>query len=428
MADTDPPAARWVWVSTPASRAAGLPSALAITETVFCVLAFWVLVLLGWPVYWALLTTPLVLFRSDQSVQTGLTLWKALNENKQQPFWSWPALTLGFAGLIIGAALAWWAAGVIAPGAVWPWLLMTLGGGGLLACAVLIGWGFMNKSEYYLYSRWMSGALLGGGYGAALWGWYGGLAGASIGMISFNFLVLIIGVFLSAITCRVTAVLRHFPEGLRALPENWRRSVLQTDMAQPPELLPGDIAANEDRFIPSIIAEIRVSKDRYLELFLILCSVPIFYMPSYLWRWTVKSTAWLYLPLFGVSLGWINLRGAELSIWAKGYRTKAFNRIGWWFAVIGLLSSVPLLTNWDSFLELVQTLAKETAPWSVLAVPVVLDWSALWAQPWYWYLLPSWLLTLGIYIWIDNPVTDLAHGAPSKAACRNCAGSCGPAT
>lgn len=121
--------------------------------------------------------------------------------------------------------------------------------------------------------------------------------------------------FAAALSCiRIAAVLimaLRFPaRALKSLPQNWARVTLAMDVFQPPEFMPG--AENHPEFRGSL-KELRFRD--YLELF-DMSGVPLagqavlgvhfvllgalLFLPSLLYRFSLKSTCLVYLPLLSI--------------------------------------------------------------------------------------------------------------------------------
>ncbi len=141
----------------------------------------------------------------------------------------------------------------------------------------------------------------------------------------------------------------------------------------------------------------------------------LLYIPTIPWRWTIKSTAWFYLPLLWVGRGWQNIRGRPLTEWATAYASTLLNRTG--FAVAGLCLLVSAFANFlpVEYLRLSVMLETAGAPMSPLGYLMVLDWGALKTQPWQWFYLPSWVLTLVLFFLLDHHAKHIDRGADAKA-------------
>src|SRR5689334_5724776 len=72
-------ASTWVWASSRASVAAGVPSVLAGTETFLATIAYLALALRYGPLHITLaaVTAPLLLIKTSESTQLALTWWRS---------------------------------------------------------------------------------------------------------------------------------------------------------------------------------------------------------------------------------------------------------------------------------------------------------------------------------------------------------------
>lgn len=120
-----------------------------------------------------------------------------------------------------------------------------------------------------------------------------------------------VGTWLRSLGVRVLATLRHPVAGIEALPGNWRRILWAVDCRHAPELLPGLSAhdTNTVLSLPGFMEKMRTWdwSDRFLGIMVI----PIWFLPGFLYRWSLKSTCWLYLPLIYLGNGLRRPRGAR---------------------------------------------------------------------------------------------------------------------
>lgn len=141
----------------------------------------------------------------------------------------------------------------------------------------------------------------------------------------------------------------------------------------------------------------------------------IFYTPALLWRWSIKSTAWFYLPLLWVGRGWQNIHGHALKVWATAYASTHLNRLGVVLSAFGLAASGFALFMPLEFLKLSARLEQAGAPMSPIGYLLVLDWAELLHQPWKWFFLLGWLLTLALYFTLDHHAKHIEKGADADA-------------
>ncbi|WP_299864343.1 hypothetical protein [uncultured Hoeflea sp.] len=432
----------FVWYSTEESRAAGIVSLLAVAETVICVALYWLL-WLKWGVTWhhwlIVVATPLLLMRSEASVKKGVAWF--------DPYWTHEnELSLrsakGFTFVTFSAALAFgiawvsaqnWLAdftglSLILRSAVVGLVSLSFGltvAGGLVTRNAVTGGGALEVAATGAGAGAVALALAiaGAGTGATAFAVAGALAAAAgveragagakvlaipgVGVGAGYFLI----VWLRAIMTRSLATFSHPLAGLKAIPTNWRHFVWHSDLRAPPELLPGHKATALLVFLGEIKAAASQDPFRYL---LYPIALPIFYLPVLLWRWSIKSTAWFYLPLLWVGRGWQNIHGEELLIWAKGYARKWLNITGVLLAAVLLIGSLVALIVPGELFDLQKTLRHTGAPLPMIGWAFVLDWQSLAAQPWQWFYLPSWMLTLTLFFLIDDHGTDIEKGAKAE--------------
>jgi hypothetical protein len=79
------------------------------------------------------------------------------------------------------------------------------------------------------------------------------------------------------------------------LPDNWWRTLFVTDIWCAPELVPG--YTRNDFFNLSYMYERMRKSNTLAERQFSLIGLIVLYVPAYLYRLTIKSTCWLYLPL-----------------------------------------------------------------------------------------------------------------------------------
>ena len=152
------------------------------------------------------------------------------------------------------------------------------------------------------------------------------------------------------------------------------------------------------------------SKKILNEYLLSIVMIPVFYGPTILWRWAIKSTAWFYLPLLWVRRGWQRLDGEDLQVWAKSYSSKALNWI--WLAVGGVsfAAVAAALFSLPKYLALQHELSAAGAPTTVLGFLSALEWAELLTLPWLWFYIPSYILTVVIFFALDDIAKDIRNG------------------
>lgn len=105
----------------------------------------------------------------------------------------------------------------------------------------------------------------------------------------------ITGIWLRALVVRIVATLHHPLHGLRALPDNGQRILWAIDTKHLPELMPNPKTLPR-ALSPGNIQTMIHSRETF-DRFLGIVSLGLFFLPTLLYRWSIKSTAWFYWPL-----------------------------------------------------------------------------------------------------------------------------------
>jgi hypothetical protein len=200
-------------------------------------------------------------------------------------------------------------------------------------------------------------------------------------------LAVFVGGWLRTVTIRFVATMLHPYLGLKALPENWWRTLFVVDVFQAPELVPG--YRREDFFNLSNFLQRFNETDRLVEKYFSVLGFIVLYLPAYLYRMTIKSTFWLYMPLVYFSLP-IRNRGEALSdyLWKDPKE--------WWRRFLMVLTfGCYFLFN---FAQLPLKLPEPIG--SLLRSIFVIDMHSL--KSWQIFSLTSALITLLILICIDR--------------------------
>ena len=302
------------WISNTDSVENNEPTILAIFETLVAVVAYWGIA------WWldthihlliSICVAPLLLLRSPESTDRGVRWFLAyMNgiteitpENTPGRFWG-----IVLFALVISAACAYGLAHVFLVGHEgWALFARAFGVGVLtgiigvmaaVAVAVAVvgaGTGAVAVAVVGAVAVAAAGAGAIAGAGAVAGAVAVAVGIAPVFVVLFFFVSFAAGVWLRSLGVRVVATLRHPVRGIRAVPNNWRRILLAMDSHHAPELVPGLSAHEEELSLPGMIKEIRTG-DWEIRLIGSLM-IPIFFLPGLLYRWSLKSTCWLYLPL-----------------------------------------------------------------------------------------------------------------------------------
>lgn len=298
----------WVWRSTKASRAAGVVSVLAVAETLACVAAYWALIWV-WGVTWhhwiILIAAPMVLLRSPQSIALGVKWFEGYWKEQRLPKKPTAKTLLTFAvstwlTAISGALLVsdhtitqikWviWI-GTSLPDFLrvfFPFFTFFL-----MAITTVLG-----RAEYFV------GAYFGVIFGSSIGAMYvfgvgsGAIASISV-LLSCQFLMFfghVCGILLRAFFTRACATIVYLRSGVQKLPNNWIEAVITADLFDTVYLVPeheetayGKIGMFPICYAggtPVILIGFNYPQVQFAFLILVV-----------LWRWAIKSTAWLYFP------------------------------------------------------------------------------------------------------------------------------------
>ncbi|MBF0098170.1 MAG: hypothetical protein HQM04_04040 [Magnetococcales bacterium] len=169
--------------------------------------------------------------------------------------------------------------------------------------------------------------------------WFGAVAGEAELAIAILLAGVpwILGIWLRSLLVRVAATLAHPWYGLRSLPANWRRVLWVLDLRHPPELVP-DLQLWTKAFSVVEIQNILLAPGLLKKLFGLL-AFACFFLPAMLYRWSIKSTLWLYWPLLWLESGPLNRDHRLREEWRlalRGGRWERLRRLLSWLACCGL--------------------------------------------------------------------------------------------
>jgi hypothetical protein len=361
----------------------GEPSWLAVAETLLAAL------LGGWLVWWGVphwsvwipfWITPLLLLRSPLSTEKGARWFAAFVAHQTQltpfgtPLRFW-FLLLPLIFISTGMISALLAEHYLSYAVQWQlflrailisllamWMAMALAVAGAMAGAVVI-------ALVVAFSLAIGAARAGIVEVAFAWGlavtlvtlvagmiallWFGAVAGEAELAIAILLAGVpwIAGIWLRSVLVRVVATLAHPWYGLRSLPANWRRVLWVLDLRHPPELVP-DLQLWTKAFSMLEIQSILRSPGLMKKLFGLL-AFACFFLPAMLYRWSIKSTLWLYWPLLWLESGPLNRDHRLRQEWRlalQGGRWERLRRMLSWLLVgglgLGAWSDLPLPPPW----------------------------------------------------------------------------------
>jgi hypothetical protein len=188
----------------------------------------------------------------------------------------------------------------------------------------------------------------------------------SSSLIMFIWLMFLIIALATSILIRFSATLTSLcldtTNSMLAIPQNWQRICLSMDLAHPPELLPGideiDVQAIRESELGEFMEIIKFKQfvnhyfytafdadDRltYVILLLRYSFTLIIYVPSIVYRWSLKSTSLVYLPLMWAVRS--NLTSANSAADKTGdILQDGIERLSRWYAwfVIVFLTALPM--------------------------------------------------------------------------------------
>lgn len=307
--------AKWVWLSTAESVERGTISALACAEVVAGILLYW------WVIPWwlgtnlhlliSVLVVPLLLLRSPASIQSALTAFERYSRRREVVSTRSPlgiALVLLAAGLSAlaswGLGQAWlgghegwslfWRASIIG----WIGLQIALGATAAAASAGATAAAATAAAAAAVAAAAAAAAAVAGAVAGAA-----AAAGAVAGPATpvGALLGVWIGVWFRSIIIKFGSTVRHVAEGAAEFSVNWRALVWAQDFRQPPELLPGI-----ERYprlhgftIRTLLSayKFKTRPERVLNVFFAIVCFPIFFLPAWFYRLSLKSTCWFWWPL-----------------------------------------------------------------------------------------------------------------------------------
>jgi hypothetical protein len=208
----------------------------------------------------------------------------------------------------------------------------------------------------------------------------------------------VLGVWIISLIVRIGATLRHIGSGIRNLPGNFRRLILCTSPRQQPELVPG-LKPTETQFSLAALSRAfnrdRRSRDFFRIVFAFSfwpMAMLLWLLPGWLYRITLKSTAWFWWPLAYLGGDLRRAKHPELlrqrimeTLWAKVSIALAA------MTILGFLVSNILLSG---------AAAQDNPFLSVLGFVFLIDWRSI--GLWQVLAVAAALLSVAILLWIDT--------------------------
>lgn len=368
--------------SNPESVERGEPSWLALIETVWATLLYWGMAWYSqtdWPILIPLGVAPLLLLRSPESTLRGARWFAAYLADKTDitPF----GTPIQFWGimlpLIVGVTslCASWLADMLLPnytqwdlfvrallvGMVAMWIAMAIAVAGGMKGAVLVALtvafslavGAARAGVAELAFAWALAVTL-VAIAAAIIAmmWLGAVAGEGELAIAIVLAGIpwIVGIWLRSLGVRLVATFCHPWRGLCTMPENWRRIVWVLDSHHPPELVPG-LMLQTSAFSWLEIQNILHSHGIMRKLFGSLAFF-CFFLPAILYRWSLKSTIWLYWPLLYLESLPPRRDWNEAAAWRLALRWGYWERLRRWLSWLMVAPALLALLNPPAFLTM----------------------------------------------------------------------------
>jgi hypothetical protein len=398
---SDKPAKNWCWWSTTESIQREVPCVTAIIETLIAVPLYWWIALQVGTLPSLLIgvaVAPLVLLRSEESVALGIRWFLAyekaivrdityndLSGNNRWLLWTLPLICFFISAIIIFDILD---VSVFYPndllGTIWISLSIGIVLAFLLTVPLLISVTIVIPPLSPAFHI------------------YGVFIGNRSYFIETCFILLMIpgymiGVLVVTIGIRIAATIIHLQSGIRSLPRNFRRLAVCTSPVQIPEIIPGiETTDSQYRFREALdIFTGHYDLRDYIALLPLGFSVAILYLPAWLYRLTIKSTAWFWWPLafLGDELGQarnpkvLSLKVRD-SLWA---RTR--------FALACLMLLVFVGTN----LILSGVIFQENPLLTPIGYMLLIDWML---QPWQVCSIAGAVLSVILIFMLDHALKE----------------------
>jgi len=179
---------------------------------------------------------------------------------------------------------------------------------------------------------------------------------------------LFVGPLLIRLWATLATLFREPAECLRSIPGNWWNLIAETDVTELPQVVPGFHDTGPGPRVPALwdmrlyAGSLFLTFDRkpnpgrlVLLLFVAfswLVIVPFTFLPAWLYRWTLKSTFWIYLPLLWV-VGPAHFK--RDSYWLRLQRI-ANDQLGVLFSVVVIAMGLVKIRLWQTRAGLAETL------------------------------------------------------------------------
>lgn len=224
-----------------------------------------------------------------------------------------------------------------------------------------------------------------------------------------------------AIICKVAATsftfFRRPVESLAAIPNNWFIISMCTDMRCPPEIIPGTNKKVDgfDVSFRSLIRQINEPKDNSQEKLVTLILVPaimlVGFAPALLYRWSLKGTCLVWLPLLWAVSPTQPINGSILTV-----RDRLEDiRYGVTYKIILIFSTAALLAG--VFKIFLFAAWNKWQTWWTISIPEIIDRliAPLQVYPWHLTALLNSVVAWLLFMWADSVVRHPALVEDARA-------------
>jgi hypothetical protein len=194
-----------------------------------------------------------------------------------------------------------------------------------------------------------------------------------------------IGGWVRSVSIRFRATLCCLWSGFLALPENWWRTLFVIDFRHPPEIVPGyekpDLLQTSQW-----LTEIKQART-FLEMLVYLTGFAVLFLPAYVYRITIKSTCWFYLPIIYI------VRARRFKDTPEFFADLLWNSPFEWCRRLAATTVLAVLFV-NQAMSAHTNVLLPTEVVSPIEYVFVIDLHAI--RPWQWFSLTSALLTIFI--------------------------------
>ncbi|MBF0455552.1 MAG: hypothetical protein HQL72_12150 [Magnetococcales bacterium] len=401
------------WISTPESVENGEPTVLAIIETVLAVTLYW---WLAWAfdthihLLASIIVAPFLLLRSPESIKRGLEWFVGYmyDEKEISPL----RTPITFFGVVLFAfSIAYLCTEMVSNNFLSTWSSWSSFGHdiliGFFALMVEFMVAFAILGERAKKMPFVVALLIVGIFGIGIevvgalgilvailiiGGALNSMAAGAIFLLPIFSIPVGVGIWFRSIFVRFFATARHPIAGIISFGNNWRQIVWAVDSKHFPEIVPELGSQTENLSLKKFLQY--VQSEDWNKRYISLVSYPIIFIPTMFYRWSLKSTCWLYLPLVYL----ISKTNGQSEFLVSTLHRSRGESARIWLALAVILSTVVTTFSYSQFATLKEAYAN-------IPVPVY-----LWAfnlgdlAPWQWFSLVGAFMTGIIYFYVDRVV------------------------